>query len=107
MKKAALLGIGLMSFAVWASAQTSGQPAQTTTPAAGQTAPATGATPGAPAAKRPPQAKTQPEFDAYKLAVANTDPAALEKATDSGIALQTDGNLIRVASLPVRASISQ
>ena len=82
MKKAALLGIGLMSFAVWASAQTSGQPAQTTTPAAGQTAPATGATPGAPAAKRPPQAKTQPEYDAYKLAVANTDPAALEKATD-------------------------
>ena len=32
--------------------------------------------------KRPPQAKTQAEFDAYKVAAANTDPAALEKAAD-------------------------
>jgi len=40
-----------------------------------------GAQPEAPQAKRPPQAKTQPEFDAYKAAMANTnDPAALEKA---------------------------
>ena len=44
-----------------------------------------GTTPGAAAApqpKRPPQAKTQPEFDAYKVAAANTDPAAFEKASD-------------------------
>jgi tetratricopeptide (TPR) repeat protein len=85
MKKAATLAIGVMSLAIWASAQTSAQPAQSTTPAAGQTpatgTPATG-TPGAPAAKRPPQAKTQPEFDAYKVAVTATDPATLEKATD-------------------------
>ena len=42
-------------------------------------------TPGqaaAPAGKRPPQAKTQPEFDAYKVAAALTDPAAQEKAAD-------------------------
>ena len=32
--------------------------------------------------KRPPQAKTQAEFDAYKVAAANTDPAAMEKAAD-------------------------
>jgi tetratricopeptide (TPR) repeat protein len=33
--------------------------------------------------KRPPQAKTQPEFDAYNAAVANQkDPAAIEKAAD-------------------------
>jgi tetratricopeptide (TPR) repeat protein len=39
------------------------------------------AQPEAPQAKRPPQAKTQPEFDAYKAAMANSnDPAALEKA---------------------------
>jgi tetratricopeptide (TPR) repeat protein len=44
------------------------------TPPAGQAA--------APAGKRPPQAKTQPEFDAYKAAVAITDPAAQEKAAD-------------------------
>ena len=35
-----------------------------------------------PAGKRPPQAKTQPEFDAYKAAAALTDPAAQEKAAD-------------------------
>jgi tetratricopeptide (TPR) repeat protein len=44
------------------------------TPPAGQAA--------APAGKRPPQAKTQPDFDAYKAAVAITDPAAQEKAAD-------------------------
>jgi tetratricopeptide (TPR) repeat protein len=47
---------------------------------AAQTAPAGQA--AAPAGKRPPQAKTQPEFDAYKAAVAITDPAAQEKAAD-------------------------
>ncbi len=49
---------------------------QNTTPAAkpGATAPAQG--------KTPPQAKTQPEFDAYRAAVAGTDPAAIEKAAD-------------------------
>ena len=42
--------------------------------AAGQTAAAPG--------KRPPQAKTQPEFDAYKAAIALTDADAQEKAAD-------------------------
>ncbi|MGA8440943.1 MAG: hypothetical protein WB762_06270 [Candidatus Sulfotelmatobacter sp.] len=53
----------------------------------GQNKPATpGTTSGqaaaAPAGKRPPQAKTQPEFDAYKAAATLTDPAAEEKAAD-------------------------
>jgi len=84
MKRAAVilgiisLAIGITTVAVWAQAPTSGQPAQQNPPAAGQAA--QGAT--APAAKRPPQAKTQPEFDAWKLASANTDPAGLEKAAD-------------------------
>jgi len=85
MKRAAvilgMLSVGTLSVAVWAEAQNSTQPAQQNPPAAGQTAPAPGATP-APAGKRPPQAKTQPEFDAYKAAAANTDGAALEKASD-------------------------
>jgi tetratricopeptide (TPR) repeat protein len=80
MKRAAvILGIslGMLSLpTVQATGQTSGQPAGQ----AAQPAPAAGAT--APAAKRPPQAKTQPEFDAWKAASANTDPAALEKAAD-------------------------
>lgn len=79
MKRAAII-LGTLSFAVWAGAQTSPQPAQKTAPAAGQTAPAAGA--ATPAAKRPPQAKTQPEFDAYKVAAGSADAASLEKASD-------------------------
>jgi tetratricopeptide (TPR) repeat protein len=57
--------------------------AQTTDKSATQNPPS-GQAPAqaAPAGKRPPQAKTQPEFDAYKAAVALTDPAAQEKAAN-------------------------
>src|ERR1700687_1170505 len=84
MKRAAVI-LGILSIAVWAGAQTSGQPAQQNPPRGGQAPPARSATrgpPAAPAANRPPQAKTQPEFDAWKAAAANTDAAALEKASD-------------------------
>jgi tetratricopeptide (TPR) repeat protein len=86
MKRAAImLGVlvAVLAIAISGAAQATpanqGQPgqgqAQSAQPAAGQAA--------APAGKRPPQAKTQPEFDAYKAAVANqNDPAALEKAAD-------------------------
>ena len=77
----ALLSLGILSFALWAEAQSSGQPAQQNPPAAGQAAPAPGAAP-APQGKRPPQAKTDPELDAWKAAAANTDPAVMEKAAD-------------------------
>lgn len=92
MKKAVvilgLLSLAILSSAGWVSAQTAGQAAPQNPPAAGQTAPAQGApapgatTPTAPAAKRPPQAKTDPELAAYKAAAAITDPAAFEKAAD-------------------------
>lgn len=75
-----MIMIIMMSIAVWAGAQTSGQPAQQTPPAAGQAAPATSAT--APPAKRPPQTKTQQEFDAWKAASASPDAASMEKAAD-------------------------
>jgi len=79
-----LLTLGILGFAISVGAQTGGQPAPQNPPAAGQTAPVQGAaqSAAAPAAKRPPQAKTQPEFDAWKAASANTDPPALEKAAD-------------------------
>jgi tetratricopeptide (TPR) repeat protein len=73
MKRAAVI-LAILSFAVGAAAQT-GQPAKQNPPAAGQAAPA-------PVGKRPPQAKTQAEFDAYKLAVASPNVADLEKAAD-------------------------
>jgi tetratricopeptide (TPR) repeat protein len=47
----------------------------------------------APQGKRPPQAKTQPEFEAYKAAIAQTDPAALEKAADDFAAKFPDSEL--------------
>lgn len=70
-----ILSLGMLTVAGWAEAQTGGQPAKQNPPAAGQAAPA-------PLAKRPPQAKTQAEFDAYKAAMASPDVAALEKAAD-------------------------
>lgn len=72
MKRAAIV-VAVLGMCVWSFGQSSGKPA-------GQSAPAGQA--AAPAGKRPPAAKTQAEFDAYKAAVAQTDPAALEKAAD-------------------------
>jgi len=47
-----------------------------------------------PAGKRPPQAKTQPEFDTYKAAVANqNDATAMEKAADDFAAKFPDSEL--------------
>lgn len=90
MKRAAILG-AVLSIASWAVAQSSGQTPQgqpgqgqagQSQPAQGQTAPAQGAAGTPQVGKRPPQAKTQPEFDAYKAAAGITDAAALEKAAD-------------------------
>jgi tetratricopeptide (TPR) repeat protein len=78
MKRIAII-FGIVSLAVWAGAQSTGSAQQK--PAAAQPAAAQG-TAAQPAGKRPPQAKTQPEFDAYKAAVASADAAALEKAAD-------------------------
>jgi len=61
-------------------------------PAATQQAPAAPASPATP--KRPPQAKTQPEFDAYQAAMANAqDPAATEKAADDFAGKFSDSEL--------------
>ena len=91
MKRATMV-IAVLGISVWGMAQSGSTPSGSTPsngkPAA-QNAPAGqtgGTTPGqtaaAPAGKRPPQAKTQPEFDAYKAAATLTDPAAQEKAAD-------------------------
>jgi tetratricopeptide (TPR) repeat protein len=70
-----LLSLVILSFAVWAEAQSSGQPAQQTPSAAGQAAP--------PQGKRPPQAKTDPELEAWKAGAAiKNDPAGAEKAAE-------------------------
>lgn len=84
MKRAAMI-VAVMAMSVWSLGQSTNKPASQSgqaTPATGQTAPAAGQTGTAPQGKRPPAAKTQPEFEAYKAAIALTDPAALEKAAD-------------------------
>jgi tetratricopeptide (TPR) repeat protein len=83
MKQAAMLVV-ILALATFVSAQNQTPPAQ-----AGTAAPAT-----PPAGKRPPQAKTQPEFDAYKVAATDTtDGAALEKAADDFAAKFPDSEL--------------
>jgi tetratricopeptide (TPR) repeat protein len=74
MKRAAIV-VAVLGMCTWSFGQGNDKPAA-------QTAPAEQAAAAAPQGKRPPAAKTQPEFDAYKAAVAQTDAAALEKAAD-------------------------
>lgn len=59
---------------------------------AAQAAPA-GQTPAQPQGKRPPQAKTTAEFEAYKAALALTDAAAAEKAADDFATKYPDSEL--------------
>ena len=83
MKRATMLVV-ILALTTLVSAQTQTPPAQS----------APGAAPAqAPAGKRPPQAKTQAEFDAYKAAAATTDPAAMEKAADDFAAKFPDSEL--------------
>jgi tetratricopeptide (TPR) repeat protein len=77
MKRAAMI-VAVLAISVWSLGQSTNKPASQS----GQAAPAAGQTGTAPQGKRPPAAKTQPEFDAYKAAIALTDPVALEKAAD-------------------------
>ena len=81
-----LVMLAVTSFAV---AQQQPAPGQQTAPN-GQA----GAAQAPPAGKRPPQAKTQAEFDAYQAAVKNSaDPAAMEKAADDFAAKFPDSEL--------------
>jgi tetratricopeptide (TPR) repeat protein len=83
MKHAAMLVV-ILALATLVSAQTQTPPAPAGT--AATAAPQQG--------KRPPQAKTQPEFDAYKVVAANAnDPAVLEKGADDFAAKFPDSEL--------------
>ena len=84
MKRIAIM-VAMLGIAAWSFGQSDGKPAT-----GGQTA---AAAPAAAQGKRPPQAKTQPEFEAYKAAAALTDPAAQEKAADDFSAKFPDSEL--------------
>lgn len=93
MKRVAIFG-AMLAVAALAYAQYGGAQ-QTQTPPAGQQGTAQQQAPAqpAPAARRPPQAKTQAEFDAYNQIANTTDPAALEKAADDFAAKFPDSEL--------------
>jgi tetratricopeptide (TPR) repeat protein len=80
MKRAAIV-IAVLGMCLGSYGQD--KPAQN--PPAGQAAAAPG--------KRPPQAKTQPEFEAYKAAMSQADGAAMEKAADDFAAKFPDSEL--------------
>jgi tetratricopeptide (TPR) repeat protein len=107
MKRAAMvammLGLTTFLFAQYPASSPQKPPApQTSTPQPGAAQPTQGQ-PGAtqpstatvpPLGKRPPQAKTQPEYEAFNAAIANTnDPAAVEKAADDFAAKYPDSEL--------------
>ena len=97
MKRVAIAGM-MLAVASFTFAQAGGSnptnpPAQSGKPQGANPGTATPQGEQAPAAKHPPQAKTQPEFEAFKTASANQDPAAVEKAADDFAAKFPDSEL--------------
>jgi tetratricopeptide (TPR) repeat protein len=76
MKRAAMM-VAVLAISVWSLGQDASKPAPS-----GQTTPVAGQAAAAPQGKRPPQAKTKEEYDAYNTAKALPDAAAREKAAD-------------------------
>src|SRR5271166_444988 len=88
MKRAAIV-LGMLAVTALLAAQQPAPAQQKGAPGATQQGSAV-----PPPGKRPPQAKTQPEFDAYNAAIANQkDPAAMEKAADDFAAKFPDSEL--------------
>ena len=93
MKKAAIV-VAVLAMCAWSFGQGNNKPAAQNPPAgqaAGQSA--AGQPAAEPQGKRPPQAKTQPEFEAYKAVLAQPDAAAMEKAADDFAAKFPDSEL--------------
>ena len=93
MKRAAMV-VAVLGMCVASFAQSNNKPAAQSAPAgqaAGQTAGQAAA--ATPPGKRPPQAKTQPEMEAYTAARGLTDAAAQEKAADDFAAKFPDSEL--------------
>jgi tetratricopeptide (TPR) repeat protein len=91
MKRAAVIFVMLVVASLALAQQ---QTPASQKPAAQPGTPAPAALPTPPQGKRLPQAKTQAEFDAYKVASGSTtDPAAMEKAADDFAAKFPDSEL--------------
>lgn len=77
MKRAAMMG-AVLAVATWSFAQMKAPATQNAPGAQPSSTPAA----APPQGKRPPAAKTTPEYEAYKAAAALTDPAAAESAAN-------------------------
>ena len=88
MKRAAIL-MAVLGMCSLSLAQDNKKPAAQNPPAG----PTTGQAAPAPQGKRPPQAKTQAEFEAYNAAKQLADPAAAEKAADDFATKYPDSEL--------------
>ncbi|PYX45931.1 MAG: hypothetical protein DMG79_18055 [Acidobacteria bacterium] len=96
MKRAAIVILGavaVLGMCAWSFGQTNTNKPATQNTQTGQAAQPAGQAAAAPQGKRPPAAKTQPEFEAYKAANAQADPAAMEKAADDFAAKYPDSEL--------------
>ncbi len=111
MKKAAI-AVAVLGMCAWSFGQGNDKPAGQNPPAgqaAGQAATGQAAAGQAavPQGKRPPQAKTQPEFDAYKAVLASADGASMEKAADDFATKFPDSELRVVLYKAVMAKYQQ
>lgn len=88
-----MLSVACFTFAQAGSSQTQNPPQGASQQQGAAQSPAPGGQAASAPAKHPPQAKTQPEFDAFKAASANQDPAAIEKAADDFAAKFPDSEL--------------
>ncbi len=77
MKRIAIV-VAVLGMCAWSFGQGDKKPATQAAPAA-----------ATPQGKRPPQAKTQPEFEAYKTAIAITGPLAMDGHITAGQAILT------------------
>lgn len=98
MKRTAIVA-AMLAMSVWCFGQSTDK-AGAKSAAGDQTAPAA-------QGKRPPAAKTQPEYAAYQAVVALTDPAAQEKAADDFAAKFADSELRVVAYKSVMHAYQQ
>src|ERR1043165_3218547 len=93
MKRAAIFAATLAVAGTLSGLQARGQSQTETKPDAAPAANTQATTPATPQGKRPPQAKTTTELDAYKAAPAAGDPAARDTAADDFAAKYPDSEL--------------
>lgn len=92
MKRAPIV-VAVLAMCAAGFAQSNDKPASQNPPAGQQAGQPAGQAAAAPQGKRPPKVNSQEEFNAYKAAIAITDPAAEEKAANDFAVKYPDSEL--------------